>query len=158
MKFLLPQLAAAAAIITLCSSCATQSQTIPSAADLDRSHVRFRALAQPEFDDLEQRRSGGALSQVDYEREKAGLEYRVQQRAINSAWTAHALAESDRKATGIPTPDQPQQIQAGATQGSLYQSHNDAYGSNQGLGASSAMSGGGYQTGGNILGGARPAY
>ena len=52
MKFLLPQLAAAAAIITLCSSCATQSQTIPNAADLDRSHVRFRALAQPEFDDL----------------------------------------------------------------------------------------------------------
>ena len=116
-------------MITLCASCATQSRTMPSAADLDRSNERFRAMAQPQFDDLERRRASGALSQADYEREKASLEYRVQQQAVDAAWTAHALAESDRKATGIPTPDQPQQIQAGGVQGSLYQSHNDQYGS-----------------------------
>lgn len=150
MRFFLPALAAAAAIITLCTSCATQSQTIPSAADLDRSHERFRALAQPQFDDLERQRSSGALSQADYEREKTSLEYRVQQRAIDSAWTAHALAESDRKATGIPTPDQPQQIQAGAVPGSLYQSHNDTYGS-QSFGAGAAMSPG-YSPGGSVIG------
>ena len=148
--FLLPLIAVT---ITLCASCATQSRTMPSAADLDRSNERFRARAQPQFDDLERRRASGALSQADYEREKASLEYRVQQQAVDAAWTAHALAESDRKATGIPTPDQPQQIQAGGAQGSLYQSHNDQYGSgSQGAFGAGASMGQGYQPGGSIIG------
>ena len=154
MKSYLLALAATASIITLCSSCATQSQTMPSAADLDRSSQRFRILAQPQFDDLERRRAGGALSQADYEREKANLEYRVQQQAVDAAWTAHALAESDRKATGIPTPDQPQFIQAGggAGSGTLYQSHNDRYGSGamQSFGAGAAMTQG-YQQSASII-------
>ena len=145
------------AIITcvLCASCATQSKTIPSAADLDRSYQRFRTRAQPQFDELERARAGGTLSQEDYDREKAGLEYRVQQQAVNAAWTAHALAESDRKATGIPTPDQPQEVpvSGGGGGGSLYRSHNDQYGtgSQQSFGAGAAM-GQGYQPGGSIIG------
>lgn len=148
--FLLPLVAA---IVTLCTSCATQSQTIPSVTDLEKSQQRFRTLAQPQFDDLERRRAGGALSQSDYEREKESLEYQVRQQAVDAAWTAHALAESDRKATGIPTPDQPQAIQAGGGGGSFYQSHNDQYGSQGGFGGGggNAMSQG-YQPGGSIIG------
>lgn len=150
MRFFLPPLGAA--IVTLCSSCATQSETIPSAADLDKNNQRFLALAKPEFDDLDRRRANGALSQADYEREKASLEYRVQQRAVDAAWTAHSLAESDRKATGIPTPEHPQSITAGGAQGTLYQSHNDQYGGSQaGFGASGSMSSG-QLPGGSILG------
>ena len=144
---------AAAAIVTLCPSCATQSGTIPSAADLDRNHQRFRALAQPQFDELEQKKASGALSQADYERAKDTLEYRVQQQTVDASWTAHSLAESDRKATGIPTPDHPQSITAGGVQGTLYQSHNDQYGGQAGggFGAAGTMSSG-LQQGGSILG------
>jgi hypothetical protein len=149
MRFILLPLVAV--MITLCASCATQSRTMPSASDLDRSNERFRAMAQPQFDDLERRRASGALSPADYEREKASLEYRVQQQAVDAAWTAHALAESDRKATGIPTPDQPQQIQAGGVPGSLYQSHNDQYSSGS-QGSFGAALGQGYQPGGSIIG------
>jgi hypothetical protein len=143
--FLLPL---AAAVAMICASCATQAKTMPSAADLDRTHQRFLTLAQPQFDELERKRASGTLSQEDYEREKSALEYRVHQQAVDAAWTAHALAESDRKATGIPTPDSPQQIQVGNISGSLYQSHNDTYGSQGAMGAT----GQGYQPGSSIIG------
>ncbi len=146
----------AAAIVTLCASCATQSETMPSAAALDQNYQRYLAAAQPEFDELESRRKSGALSQADYEREKSSLEYRVQQRAVDASWTAHSLAESDRRATGIPTPDQPQAIQAGGGGGgSLYRSHNEQYGGSgaqQSFGASGSINQGG-QT--SLLGGGR---
>lgn len=146
-------LSLSAAIAILCASCATQSETIPTVADLEASQKRFRIVAQPQFDDLERRRASGALSQADYQREKSALEYSVNQQAVDAAWTAHALAESDRKATGIPTPDQPQQVQVGNIGGSLYQSHNDQYGSAGGLGGGSAT-GPGYQAGGSVIGNA----
>ena len=154
MRLFLPVLAAAVAAI--CVSCATQAKTMPSAADLDRSQQRFRTQAQPLFDDLERRRASGTLSQAEYEREKSSLEYRVHQQAVDAAWTAHALAESDRKATGIPTPDSPQQIQTGSVSGSFYQSHNDLYGS-QGAGLTGAMSQGS-QSGGSIFGSRGGSY
>lgn len=150
-------LALGVSVLGLCASCATQSETIPTVADLDRNQQRFLALAKPEFDELERRRSSGALTQEQYNAEKSRLEYRVHQRAVDAAWTAHSLAESDRKATGIPTPDRPVANPVGTQggsvsgQGSFYQSHNDQYGSQAGFGASGSLSSG-YQSGGSILG------
>lgn len=158
MQFLLLRAFILAAItLTWCASCATQSETIPSAADLDRNNQRYLALAKPEFDELEHRRSSGAINQAQYEEEKSRLEYRVQQRAVDAAWTAHSLAESDRKATGLPTPDHPVSNPVGTQggsvsgQGSFYQSHNDQYGSQAGYGSSGSLSSG-FQGGGSILG------
>lgn len=141
-QVLLRGLALGVSALMMCSSCATQSETIPTVADLDRNQQRFLALAKPEFDELERKRSTGAINQEQYAAEKSQLEYRVQQRAIDAAWTAHSLAESDRKATGIPTPDRPVSNPVGTQggsvsgQGSFYQSHNDTYGSQAGFGAS----------------------
>lgn len=161
MKWMLPLFAAALALS--CVSCATQAKTMPTAADLDRNYQRFRAAAQPQFDDLERRRKSGAISQADYEKEKADLEYRVQRQSTDAAWTAHSLAESDRKSTGIPTPDKPVQAPLGAMgggasdSGSFYRSHNDQYGGSQNYGAGARMGGlsPGYQGGGSVLGGGR---
>lgn len=152
---------AGAAITTMCASCATQAETMPSASDLDRSDQRFMAMAQPEFDTLERHRKSGELTNEQYQAERATLEYRVHRQAVDAAWTAHSLAESDRKATGIPTPDAPQKIEVGrggggpSDAGSFYRSHNDTYGGQTGLGG---MRGSmpGYQGGGSILGGGRP--
>ncbi|MBX7208374.1 MAG: hypothetical protein K1X78_08700 [Verrucomicrobiaceae bacterium] len=147
-----------ASVVLLCVSCATQKETMPSAADLDRTYQRFLAMSKPEFDELERRRSSGALSQADYQAEKSRLEYRVQQRSVDAAWTAHYLAESDRKAAGIPTPDKPVAPPLGPTgggvsgQGSFYQSHNDTYGSMGGFGAAGTTSMG-YLQGGSVLSG-----
>ena len=166
MKWM-PLLFAAAALALTCVSCATQAKTMPSAADLDRSYERYRLAAQPQFDDLERRRKSGELSQSQYEQQKADLEYTVQRRATDSAWTAHSLAESERRATGIPTPDQPVTAPVGTGGGgvsgdaSFYRSHNDQYGSSsQGFGAGGRMGGGGagYSYGGSVLGGGRPYY
>lgn len=146
MKWMLPLFAAALALS--CVSCATQAKTMPDAADLESSRQRFRAQAQPQFDELERQRASGAISKEDYEREKSALEYRVHQRAVDAAWTAHALAESERKANGIPTPDSPQAIDVGGVTGSLYQSSRDAYGSQGGAG----VMGQSYQPGSSIIG------
>lgn len=145
-------------------SCATQAKTMPSAADLDRTYERFRLAAQPQFDDLERRRKKGELSQSQYEQEKTNLEYTIQRRSTDAAWTAHSLAESERKSSGIPTPDQPVAAPVGSGGGgvsgdaSFYRSHNDQYGgtNNQGFGAGGRMGGAGYSYGGSVLGGGRP--
>jgi len=91
------------------AACTTNS-SIPDAKHLDRFYQAAAALMKPEREALESRRAGGELSPAEYETELAALERRIATRATDAAWTRHALAESERKMTGIPTPDAPVEI------------------------------------------------
>ena len=135
------------------ASCTFQTAAIPSAADLDRYHEKYRAIAQPHFDELERQRASGQLTQAAYEMEKESLEGRVQQQAVDAAYSAHQLAQSDRRAHDLPTADRRQDIPnaQGSASGSFYQSHNDRYGgSSMGAGGAMSRSSG---SSGSILGG-----
>lgn len=94
-----------AALFTLLSACTTSS--LPTAETLTQATQQLRQQAQPEFDELDRLRAAGSLSQEDYIASKAGLDKRIADAARQSAWTRHFLAQSERKALGLPTPDQP---------------------------------------------------
>jgi hypothetical protein len=93
------------ALATLCASCATS--TLPTAESLTFATQQLRQQAQPEFDDLDRQRSAGTLSATDHAAAKTAIEKRIGDDARQSAWTRHFLAQSERKALGLPTPDQP---------------------------------------------------
>ncbi len=121
------------------------SSTLPTAESIDSLAAQVRQQAQPEFDSLERRRAGGQLTQDAYLAEKAALEKQVTDRVSEIAWTRHSLAESERKANGLPTPGSAVSVQAnnpmqgGGASGSLYRPF-----TSQGMGAgNSGMLGGG---------------
>ena len=115
---------ALAAILVLCgltTSC-TSSGSLPNAQKMDQYYESARALMKPEIDALERDRASGKVSAEEYAVKKADLDRRIEQRASDAAWTRHALAESERRMSGIPTPDAPQEIsipQAGSGAGSM---------------------------------------
>lgn len=144
----------AALTATLISSCSSQSATMPTAADLDRRAAHFRTLAQPQYDQLERDRSSGALSQDQYVMEKTALDERVNKKAVDAAWAAHSLSESERRSQGIPTPDSPQQINpsqavGGLFGGGFYQARNDPFANGQNAGP---RGGSGFTPGSSIMG------
>lgn len=95
------------AAASLFSSCA---QRLPDIAEIDRSYQKVEELSRQERADLERRRSSGQLSEADYQREKAALENRISQRAIDVVWNRHLIREVQRENVGLPTPDTPQDI------------------------------------------------
>jgi hypothetical protein len=106
----------------LLMSCAS---TAPTVEQLDALEHQVRAEHREEYFDLEQRRASGQLTQADYETERARLDHRVRAKVDTMAWSRHQLAQSQRKALGLPTPDQPVLLEApgiGSINGSLYSS------------------------------------
>lgn len=62
----------------------------------------------------------GLLSEADYQADRAALEKRISDDSRDAAWAHHFLAESERKANGVPTPDTAQAIVApNALQGGM---------------------------------------
>lgn len=123
MTFRLPLNLAVAGVISLAASCITN--TVPTAAQLDAYERQLKAAAQPEYAALEQQRASGQLTESDYENSRHKLDQRIQNQVDTMAWSRHALAQSERKALGIPTPDRPVSNPppgVGQTQGSLYNS------------------------------------
>jgi hypothetical protein len=116
------------------TACMSSNHTMPSQKDLDRYRRAATVLFQGEMDTLEAERAAGRMSQEDYEFNKADIEQRIIARAADAAWTKHAMAETQRKIRGIPTPDAPQSIPvptAGSAAGGLpnqgtYRRFNDA--------------------------------
>ena len=112
-------------LLTCClSACMSANHTLPDARDMDEYFIAAMGVAKPEFDALERERAAGTITQAAYEARKAEMEASVAARASDAAWTRHALAESQRKMAGIPTPDAPQDIpvpQAGSGQGGISQ-------------------------------------
>lgn len=113
---------ALAALLGLCASCTTNG-TLPTAKQLDAYERQIRETAQPDYAALEEQRASGQLSQDDYAAARTELDQRVQNKVDTMAWSRHALAQSELKSLGIPTPDQPVENVPpglGQTQGSLY--------------------------------------
>ena len=88
---------------------------MPSAAQLDNYQRESRAAYQAEYAILERERTEGQMDAQQYELAKSLLDKRVQDRADTMAWNRHALAQSEMKASGIPTPDQPIDLRAPGT-------------------------------------------
>jgi|GEM_PF-3060438 len=86
------------------------TSTLPTADSLTANAQILREQARPEFEELDRRRAAGSLSEGDYQAEKAALEKRISNGARDAAWSRHQLAESERKALGLPTPDAPQVV------------------------------------------------
>jgi hypothetical protein len=103
----------ACALITLFSAallCGCGTSTLPTAESLSANAQVLREQARPEFDELDRRRALSGLTEADYQAEKAALEKRISNQARDAAWSRHSLAQSERKALGLPTPDAPQTI------------------------------------------------
>lgn len=123
------QLFAAAVLATLVSSCAsTTMDSVPTAAELSAYEAVIRARLQPEYDALEKQRASGAISQETYAEHKKRLDSKVWEDANNAAWQKHFLAESERKADGVPTPDAPVALSPATGGNTFYQPSNQNFG------------------------------
>lgn len=92
---------------------------------MDALEQRVRAEQQPAYQDLEQRRAAGQITQAEYEAERTIIDHRVRTKVDTLVWSRHALAQSDLRSQGIPTPENPIQLDApgtGSVNGSLYTS------------------------------------
>lgn len=117
-----PTLFAAAILAALLPSCASSTMdSVPTVAELAKYEHFIRARFQPEYDELNQLRASGRMSPEEYAVAKSRLDSKVSSEVNNAAWQKHFLAESERKADGIPTPDRPVALQAGMSQGMFYQ-------------------------------------
>lgn len=135
------QLLAAAMLSTLMASCASSTMdSVPTAAELDRYEQVVRARLQPDFAELERQRSRGTISSAEYQEQKRRLDGYVQEQVNEAAWNKHYLAESYRKANGIPTPDQEVLLNPGTVQGeSFYRPSNQNFGQVTGQSGSAGL-------------------
>ena len=98
-----------------------------------------------EYTRLAELKQAKVLSEAEYETELARLNDRVVSRAHTIAWEQHNLAELERKAQGVPTPDQPVQLMApnamngGAGGQSLYRNYQQQYNITAGVGGSNML-------------------
>lgn len=145
----------AGALIFSAVSCDSTDSSIPDAAELDRLHAGLRTKAQYYYDRLDERKARGDISSAEYEIERTKLDGWVWEQAKDAAWRSHSLAESERRALGIPTPDSAQQIaiQSGESGigtgggGSFYRPYSQVYGSQMGGSGANPMTGSGYRPG-----------
>jgi hypothetical protein len=97
--------------------------TMPTAQMLDAEEGRLRQQHQGRYADLSAQQSSGQLTAAEYAEAKLELDKSIRNEADNLAWSRHALAQTERKAQGLPTPDAPVQMAApgaGGVNGSLY--------------------------------------
>jgi len=119
MKSSLPLLLLAALL------CACESTTMPTPEQMDALAAKVRAERNDDYAALEQARATGRVNALEYQTERAALDKSVQDKVDTMLWSRHALAQSERKANKLPTPDQPIDNPApgaGNIQGSLYSS------------------------------------
>jgi|UniRef100_UPI003784B99A hypothetical protein len=129
------QLLAAALFSTLLASCASRTMdSVPTAQELEAYERVIKSRMQDRYNELAHQRSRGAISQADYEEQKRRLDSEVAEKVNDAAWNKHFLAESERKADGVPTPDAPVALNPGATSGnSFYRPSNQNYGQVTGM-------------------------
>ena len=102
----------------LLSSCASRTMdSIPTLAELNAYEQVVRARYQVLYNELEQKRSSGAISKTEYAEQKHRLDSKVAESVNNAAWNKHYLAESERKSDNGPTPDHPVALNAGQVGG-----------------------------------------
>ncbi|MCB1278475.1 hypothetical protein [Prosthecobacter sp.] len=127
----------------LLASCASSTMdSTPTVAELNAYEKVVRARYQPSYDDLARKRESGALSKAEYDEEKSRIDSKVAQDVNDAAWNKHFLAESERKADGVPTPDNPIALssgQAGGSMGSFYRPSNQSFGMAAGIGGTAGI-------------------
>lgn len=98
--------------------------TIPDAADLDRYEKQATDLAERQIALLDAQLARGEISQVQRDRGADAIRADIPKRAHDLAWTMHELAESEKRAWGMPTGDAPLPLrppQPSAVANSFYQ-------------------------------------
>jgi hypothetical protein len=119
---IVPTFLASAVLSALLVSCASSTMdSIPTLAELAAYEKVVHARFQGEYDALEKQRASGAISQADYLEHKHRLDSKVSEKVNDAAWQKHFLAESERKADGVPTPDAPVALNPGSDGGGFYQ-------------------------------------
>jgi hypothetical protein len=99
--------------------------TVPTSAQLDALEQTVRAEHQSEYAELASLRASGRISAEQHAESVESLDKKVRNKVDTMLWSRHNLAQSERKSLGIPTPDQPVQLDAptaGQINGSLYSS------------------------------------
>jgi len=128
------QLLAAALFSALLASCASRTMdSVPTAQELEAYERVIKARMQDRYNELAHQRSRGTISQADYEEQKHRLDSEVAEKVNDAAWNKHFLAESERKADGVPTPDAPVALNPGAAGNSFYRPSNQNFGQVTGM-------------------------
>jgi hypothetical protein len=137
---IVPVLLTSALLSALLTSCASSTMdSIPTLAELSAYEKVVHSRFQGEYDSLEKQRAHGAISQADYMEHKRRLDSKVSEEVNNAAWQKHYLAESERKADGVPTPDNPIALNSGLASGSFYQPSSQTFGTAAGIGGSAGI-------------------
>lgn len=138
---IVPTLLATGLLAGLLASCASSTMdSVPTIAELDKYAAVVRARYRAEYDELEQKRASGRISKEDYDFNKHRLDSEVNQAVNDAAWNKHFLAESERKADGVPTPDQPVALNSANPVGdSFYRPSSQNYGQVTGQSGSAGL-------------------
>ncbi|WP_075090360.1 hypothetical protein [Verrucomicrobium spinosum] len=119
MKFQILPLLLAPALMCLLASCGgLPSNTKPNASDMDRFYKRAEEMAQEQIAVLDREKAAGRLTQEQYDQRVTYVQNSVGQRANEMAWARHELADSQKRALGIPTGDRPQEVSVPSSAGS----------------------------------------
>lgn len=119
MKFqTLPSLLALALVSLLTSCGGLPSNTKPTASDMDRFYKRAEEMANQQIAVLDQQKAEGKLTEEQYDQRVTYAKNSIGQRANEMAWARHELADSQKRALGIPTGDRPQEVSVPSAAGS----------------------------------------
>lgn len=136
------KLLATALLSGLLASCASSTMdSAPTLAELDAYERVVRARYQDEYAELSQQLASGVLSRSEYDRRKGMLDAKITSEVNDAAWNKHFLAESERKADGVPTPDQPVALNPSAASGgeSFHRPSNQNFGQVTGQSGSAGL-------------------
>jgi len=145
----------------LLASCASSTMdSIPTGEKMQIYKNQAQREFAPEFARLSEMREARQLSEEQYFEQYAILEDRVVQRAHTLAWDQHHLAEMERKAQGVPTPDAPMMnmppnaMMGGAGGQSAYRPAQQQFNAALGVGGSNMLNPSLFDTGTGSQGGA----
>jgi hypothetical protein len=99
----------AALAALLLASCGTN--TMPSAADMDRYYQKAEQIAEEKIALLDEKRRRGEISQEEFDMQAAAARARITNQATELAWARHEIVEAQKRSLGIPTGDHPVQVQ-----------------------------------------------
>lgn len=135
------KLLASALLAGLLASCASSTMdSAPTLVELEAYEKVVRARYQNEYAELSKQRANGTLNSSEYTRRKGMLDSKIMEEVNDAAWNKHFLAESERKADGVPTPDQPVALNSGTSHGdSFYRPSNQNFGQVAGQSGSAGL-------------------
>jgi hypothetical protein len=114
-------------VATLCSC----QSTAPNVADMDRYYKEAERRANVQIEKLEQQRASGQMGKEEFDYRAQLVRDDIPRKANDMAWTRHDLAETEKRALGLPTGGSNVGVsapQVGGIQGSLYRRRGDPSG------------------------------